>query len=36
MLSAKEVYYEWLRDLLTERAFNAKHPELVDPPGFSI
>lgn len=36
MLSAKELYYEWLPDLPTVRAFNAKHPELVDPPGFSL
>ena len=36
MLSAKELYYEWLRDLPTVRALNAKHPELVDPPGFSL
>lgn len=36
MLSAKELYYEWLRDLPTVRAFDAAHPDLATPPGFSL
>jgi nicotinamidase-related amidase len=36
LLSAKELYYEWLRDLATVRAFDAAHPELASPPGFSL
>ena len=36
MLSAKELYYEWLRDLPTVRAFDAAHPDLASPPGFSL
>lgn len=35
-LSAKELYYEWLRDLPSVRAFDAAHPELAHPPGFSL
>ena len=36
LLSAKELYYEWLRDLPTVRAFDAAHPDLAAPPGFSL
>lgn len=36
LLSAKELYYEWLRDLPSVRAFDAAHPELATPPGFSL
>jgi len=36
LLSAKELYYEWLRDLTSVRAFDAAHPELASPPGFSL
>ena len=36
MLSAKELYYEWLRDLPAVRAFDAAHPDLASPPGFSL
>lgn len=36
MLSAKELYYEWLRDLPSVRAFDAEHPDLAQPPGFSL
>lgn len=36
LLSAKELYYEWLRDLPSVRAFDAAHPELAEPPGFSL
>ena len=33
---AKGVYYEWVRSLEAARAFQAAHPELTDPPGFSL
>ena len=36
MISAKELYYEWLRDLPSVRAFDAAHPDLATPPGFSL
>jgi nicotinamidase-related amidase len=36
LLSAKELYYEWLRDLPSVRAFDAAHPDLAMPPGFSL
>ncbi|MEI6362799.1 MAG: isochorismatase family protein [Actinomycetes bacterium] len=36
LLSAKELYYEWLRTLANVRAFDAAHPELAQPPGFSL
>ena len=36
LLSAKELYYEWLRDLPSVRAFKAAHPHLATPPGFSL
>ena len=36
MLSAKELYYEWLRNLPAVRAFDAAHPDLAAPPGFSL
>ena len=36
LLSAKELYYEWLRDLPSVRAFDAQHPHLASPPGFSL
>jgi nicotinamidase-related amidase len=36
LLSAKELYYEWLRDLPSVRAFDAAHPGLASPPGFSL
>ena len=35
-LSAKELYYDWLRDLPSVRAFDAAHPQLATPPGFSL
>jgi nicotinamidase-related amidase len=35
-IHAKGVYYEWVRSLEAARAFQAGHPELVDPPGFSL
>lgn len=36
LLSAKELYYEWLRDLPSVRDFDAQHPHLAQPPGFSL
>jgi nicotinamidase-related amidase len=36
LISAKELYYEWLRDLPSVRAFDAAHPDLAVPPGFSL
>ena len=33
---AKGVYYEWVRSLEAARAFQDAHPELTDPPGFSL
>ncbi len=36
LLSAKEVFYDWLRDLPSVEAFGEKHPELSEPPGFSL
>lgn len=36
LVSAKELYYEWLRALPAVRAFEAAHPSLASPPGFSL
>lgn len=36
LISAKELYYEWLRTLPAVRAFDAEHPHLASPPGFSL
>lgn len=36
LMSAKELYYEWLRTLAAVRAFDAAHPNLATPPGFSL
>jgi nicotinamidase-related amidase len=36
LLSAKELYYEWLRNLAAVRSFDAAHPNLATPPGFSL
>lgn len=36
LVSAKELYYEWLRTLPAVRDFDAHHPELASPPGFSL
>jgi isochorismate hydrolase len=35
-LSAKELYYEWLRELPRVREFDRAHPDLATPPGFSL
>ncbi len=36
LLPAKGVWYEWLRTLEGSRAILRAHPELADPPGFSL
>ena len=36
IVHAKGLYYEWIRDLAAAREFEATHPELADPPGFSL
>jgi len=36
LLSAKELYYEWLRTLASVRDFDAQNPDLASPPGFSL
>jgi len=33
---AKGVYYEWIRTVAAARAFEAEHPDLATPPGFSL
>ena len=33
---AKGVYYEWVRTVDAARAFRRDHPDLSDPPGFSL
>lgn len=36
VLHAKGVYYEWLRTVEAATAFRHAHPEIADPPGFSL
>ena len=36
LLSAKELYYDWVRTVAGARALLAAHPELDAPPGFSL
>ncbi len=36
LLSAKEVYYDWVRTLDRARAFTSANPDLARPPGFSL
>jgi nicotinamidase-related amidase len=33
---AKGVYYDWVRTVEAARAFQAEHPDLAEPPGFSL
>jgi nicotinamidase-related amidase len=33
---AKGIYYEWVRTLAAARGLISEHPELADPPGFSL
>jgi nicotinamidase-related amidase len=35
-LTAKAVYYDWVRTLSRARSFEAAHPALAEPPGFSL
>ena len=36
LLSAKELFYDWTRTLAVARALVAAHPEIEQPPGFSL
>ncbi len=36
LVHAKGVYYEWVRTLAEARRFEAAHPDLAEPPGFSL
>ena len=36
IVHAKGVYYEWLRTLEAATAFRKAHPDLEEPPGFSL
>ena len=36
VIHAKGVYYEWLRTVEAATTFREAHPELADPPGFSL
>jgi nicotinamidase-related amidase len=36
VVHARGVYYEWVRTLAAALAFEAEHPELAAPPGFSL
>ncbi len=36
LVSAKELYYDWVRTLANARAFRRSNPALADPPGFSL
>jgi nicotinamidase-related amidase len=36
LVSAKELFYDWVPTLAGVRAFRESNPDLVDPPGFSL
>ena len=36
VVHAKGVYYDWVRTLPEARRFQVSHPDLADPPGFSL
>ena len=36
VIHAKGVYYEWIRTVDAANAFRRAHPELAEPPGFSL
>src|SRR5690242_14118634 len=36
VMRCKSVYYDWIRTLPAARAFQARNPELANPPGFSL
>ena len=36
VLRCKSIYYDWIRTLEAARAFQHEHPDLADPPGFSL
>jgi nicotinamidase-related amidase len=36
LVHCKGIYYDWIRTLTAARAFSAGHPQLAEPPGFSL
>ena len=36
LLRCKSIYYDWVRTLKAARAFQVEHPDLSEPPGFSL
>ncbi|MGN6791012.1 MAG: isochorismatase family protein [Streptosporangiaceae bacterium] len=36
LLRCKSIYYDWIRSLDAARAFQREHPDLANPPGFSL
>jgi nicotinamidase-related amidase len=36
VLRCKSIYYDWIRTLDAARAFEREHPDLAEPPGFSL
>jgi nicotinamidase-related amidase len=36
LLRCKSIYYDWIRTLEAARAFEREHPDLAEPPGFSL
>jgi nicotinamidase-related amidase len=36
VLSAKQLFYEWMRTVPATRRFHADHPDLVEPPGLGL
>jgi nicotinamidase-related amidase len=36
LLRCKSIYYDWIRTLEAARAFQVEHPDLSQPPGFSL
>jgi nicotinamidase-related amidase len=36
LVRCKSIYYDWIRTLPAARAFQEHHPDLADPPGFSL
>lgn len=36
LISAKEMVYDWTRNVTNIRGFKTNHPELASPPGFSL
>jgi nicotinamidase-related amidase len=36
LMRCKSIYYDWIRTLPAARTFQEHHPDLADPPGFSL